>query len=633
MKAVARASASGPDTCESQYRTLFECNPLPLWVYDVQTLRFLAVNDAACAKYGYTREEFLAMTLPDIRAPEDVPRLIEAIEQTSVYGVKPGLWKHLTKHGAAMCVETVAHALTWDGRAARVVCPLDVTERLAAETAARDAQIRYTALVDQSITGIYIIARSRITYANRKLCEIIGYSAEQLYALDLRTVFVEEDFFKVMDVLRRRKGGDKGSISFDIRARHSDGRVIHLSVESKVAEIGSRQIAMGVVRDVSPRIHAEEALRESELRFRQLAENINEVFFLQDPNTGQDLYLSPAYEEIWGRTRASHYANPDSWKDSVHRDDAADFEAQRTKSNFDHEFRILRPDGTLRWIRSRGFPIRDASGAIYRIAGVAEDITERKRSEEQVRSLTAALEQRVAERTEALAASNLELEAFDYSISHDLRSPLRHITGLSAALMADCADKMDAHGLELLHRLHASGKRMDRMVADLLALSTLTRGGTFPERTNASVLAESVVAELRRTDPGREVEVVIEPSIMVNADKGLLHIVLENLLGNAWKFTSTRADAKIAMGRRAASSGQEIFVRDNGTGFDMAFAGNLFAPFRRLHKEGEFNGTGIGLATVQRIVRLHGGRAWAEAAVGEGATFHFTLPDDQGGAP
>jgi signal transduction histidine kinase len=224
---------------------------------------------------------------------------------------------------------------------------------------------------------------------------------------------------------------------------------------------------------------------------------------------------------------------------------------------------------------------------------------------------------------------NRELEAFSYSVSHDLRAPLRAIDGFSKALLLDCTDALDESSRHYLERIRSGTERMARLIEDLFALSQIQRSAIYVERVDLARVAAEVVRELRQRDPDRKVVVEIARDLSAHGDKHLLTIVLENLLGNAWKFTSKAREAKIAIGREDMPEGPTFFVRDNGAGFDMAYADKLFAPFQRLHRATDFEGTGIGLATVQRIVSRHGGRIFASAAPNQGATFHFTLGRDQ----
>ncbi len=251
---------------------------------------------------------------------------------------------------------------------------------------------------------------------------------------------------------------------------------------------------------------------------------------------------------------------------------------------------------------------------------------------EEISRLNEELERRVAERTALLEATNKELEAFSYSVSHDLRAPLRGIDGFSQALLEDYADKLDATGRDYLERLRAGSQRMAQLIDDMLGLSRITRSELRREAVDLSAMAREIAEELRKSQPERCVEFIIAPDIVADGDPKLLRLMLGNLLGNAWKFTGKHTTARIEFGRKEQEGEAVFFVRDNGAGFDPAYSGKLFGAFQRLHSVAEFEGTGIGLATVQRIVHRHGGRIWAEGEVEKGATFYFTLtPGTPGG--
>ena len=268
-----------------------------------------------------------------------------------------------------------------------------------------------------------------------------------------------------------------------------------------------------------------------------------------------------------------------------------------------------------------------AADLSFALEAMARD--ERRRAvEDQLRRLSEELEQRVQERTQELRAANAELEAFSYSVSHDLRAPLRAIDGFSQMVLSRYADKLDADGRHALERVRAGTERMGVLTDCMLELSRVGRRPLEFGDVDLSTLAAEVVEELRAAEPERHVEVLIEPNVSAVGDKELLRVALQNLLGNAFKFTSQQAHASVQFGRTEHAGQAAIFVRDNGVGFDMNDADKLFRPFERLHFESQFSGTGIGLATVHRIIARHGGRVSAQSAVGDGATFYFTLASD-----
>ena len=299
----------------------------------------------------------------------------------------------------------------------------------------------------------------------------------------------------------------------------------------------------------------------------------------------------------------------------------------RQKGRFENVGWRVRKDGSRFWADVIIATMYGPKGELRGFSKVTRDITEQKKVWDQVRALNESERQHAVQ----LEAANKELEAFSYSVSHDLRAPLRSIDGFSLALMEDYADKLDDQANSHLKRIRAATQRMAQLIDDLLKLARVSRSEMRMESVDLSALANDMLAECRKADPNRQVECAVQDHVLGHGDPRLLSLVLENLLGNAWKFTNKTPRAKIEFAV-ADQDGQAVyFVRDNGAGFDMAYAEKLFGAFQRLHAASDFPGIGVGLATVQRIVHRHGGRVSAEGAEGKGATFSFTLEASQGG--
>jgi PAS domain S-box-containing protein len=379
-------------------------------------------------------------------------------------------------------------------------------------------------------------------------------------------------------------------------------------------------------------------VKESEAQFRLMANAMPQIAWSLDSDGTLD-FLNARFTEYSGYSAKTDPG--DSWVSIVHPEDRPGA-MERYKASvsqgrvWEQELRLRRNDGEYRWHLSRLVPVRE-SGRIIRWFGAATDIHEKKEAEdlarregealrasrEELKTLNAALEQRVAERTAELVAANKELEGFTYSVSHDLRSPLRSIMSSSIIVLEDFADTLPDEAQAHLRRQAAAAKKLAALIDDLLQYSRLGRKAIEPQEVSLTDIALAISEDVSRRNPDRDIEWKIAPGLRTHGDANLLTMLLQNLLDNAFKFTRSCETAIIEFSRDE----QGFFVRDNGVGFDMQYVDKLFRPFERLHRESEYAGTGIGLANVKRVVERHGGRIWAEGVPDDGASFHFILPD------
>lgn len=368
---------------------------------------------------------------------------------------------------------------------------------------------------------------------------------------------------------------------------------------------------------------SQQKLRESEEQFRAIYENTAIGLYRTTPD-GKILLANPAlvsmlgywfFEELAERNLEAEGFEPDyprsRFRELIERDDEI----------IGLESAWKRQDGSTVFVRESARAIRDAEGNTLHYEGTVEDITERKNAEEELKRHSGQLEEQARE----LRSLNRELETFSYSVAHDLRAPLRHIEGFALALLGDYGERLDDQGKRYVQKLRKSSVKMRQLIADLLKLSRVARAELSRSEVDLSQLARVIVSRMRESEPDRRVEFEVAENVTAVCDARLMGTALANLLGNAWKFTGKLPRARIEFGVKEVEGRQVYFVADDGAGFDMSGADKLFVPFRRLHDEGEFEGTGIGLATVQRIVRRHGGHIWAESEPGKGATFYFTL--------
>lgn len=561
---------------------------------------------------------------------DDRPLVARTIAQVFHEGYAAAEARLVATGGAARHFVLSGRRMDVDGVAYLVGVGIDITERKRIEEALRRSEERYRSLVENLTDVIFTTdTRAKVTYISPAAELMLGHRAEELTGQSYARFVHPDDLAHLYASFERTLRGALEPIEFRVFDRQ--GQIRHVQTSGRpLYKDGQLAGAAGILVDVTERRQIEEALRQSEQRYREVFEHTSDCIFLLDVTVDGGFRiagLNPAEERILGLAEAhvaGKYLEEVLPNDLVHTVEANYRRCIDSGSPVTYDEVLDLPPGRA-WFQTTLFPVKDASGRVHRIVGIAHNTTERQRAEEKIRTLNEVLEARIRERTAQLEAANKELGAFGHSVSHDLRAPLRHIGEFSRLLLEEHAQDLDSRARHYLDRIRAGTHRMEQLIEDLLSLSRVTLGEMASEEVNLSDLAHAIVADLQKSQPKRLVEFIIAPGLIARGDTRLLRVALENLLGNAWKYTSKHPTARIEVGTTTHENRVAFFVKDDGAGFDMAYAGRLFAAFQRLHSVAEFEGTGIGLATVQRIVHRHGGRVWVEAAVEHGATFYFTL--------
>ena len=501
----------------------------------------------------------------------------------------------------------------------------------AADARIRESEARYRTLVEFSPIATAVSIEGKFCYLNPAALRLLGAAREEELVGRPVLDIIHPDFHAL--VQRRIANVLASGIPSPLqeeRLIRLDGTEILVEISGLPITYQGKPAVQAIFRDITAQKQAEEALRKSEELFRTVADFTSDWEYWVDAG-GNLVYSSPSCVNLTGYSREELQANPQLISAIIHPDTPPHvfehfrppFTAEQMAQHQEMAFRIITKSGETRWLGHICQPVFGKNGEHRGRRASNRDITDRKLAEETITLLNSHLEELVADRTAELVQTNRDLHNFCYAISHELRAPVARLKGFSQLLQEISPTDNPAEARHCAERIAAASDLLQQVIDAVLQLSRLARTSISPEPLNLSDLAREVATELVRSAPGRKVELAIADGLLTSGDPRLLRLCLENLLGNALKYTAREQLARIEFGRDAALSA--FYVRDNGIGFDMAHAGKLFEPFMRLHDADEFAGTGIGLAMVQRVIELHGGRIWAEAAPGQGATFFFTL--------
>jgi len=638
---------------EKKFRNMIQISEVPHGLSD-QDQKITYLNPAFTRTFGYTKEDIPTMDEWWEKAYPDAGYRQQVTNQ----------WQeHLTtllKDGEAFQpLEVNIHCkdnsqktgyvsvnfLATPPNSELLVTFLDVTELKNIEKALRENEQRFRSIFEKAPIGMGLIdsLTGRFLQVNHKYTEIVGYTNEEMLALDYQQITHPDDIH--IDIKKKQQLINKEITTYSTEKRYirPDQTIVcaQITIVAMWQTPSEPKIHLTMVEDITERKRAEDALRESQLRLAGIIESAMDAIITIDTEQNIQLF-NKAAEKMFDYTADTILGQPvkkllPERFHGVHEHHIERFGhtgvTTRAMGNL-HPLKGLRANGSEFPIEASISQIQVANKKIFTV--ILRDITIRKQAEEEIYKLNAELEQRVLDRTAQLETANKELESFSYSVSHDLRAPLRGIDGFSHALRQKFEDKLDEVGKHYLDRIHENANRMSHLIDDLLSLSRITRREMNRERVNLSAIAHDIVEDLIIHEPERDVKFEIEEQVYAECDAGLLKIVIQNLLDNAWKFTANCETSIIQFGVLDASSTDReeknervFFMRDNGVGFDMAYADKLFGAFQRLHSNEEFAGTGIGLPTVQRAILRHNGRIWGKGEVGKGATFYFTLGENR----
>ncbi|HYM89433.1 MAG TPA: PAS domain S-box protein [Nitrospiraceae bacterium] len=618
---------------EERYRMLFETAPMALFVCDRNAV-IQHYNRRAVELWG--REPIcgveqhcgsVKLWLPDhTLLPHALSPMVEVLRT----GIPATNIEVSIERPDGSCVPVLVNFAALKGAQGEITGAItsfiDIAERKRVEEALSRSERNLSDFFDNASVGLHWVGPDGIILkVNQTELDLLGYNREEYVGRHIAEFHVDQPV--IQDILERLAGGETLR-ECPARIRCKDGSILDVLINSNVLfEDGKFIHTRCFTRDITDRKRAEEALRENEERFRTLADNVSQFAWTADP-TGWIFWYNRRWYEYTGTT----FEEMQGWGwEKVHHPDHLDRVAEKWRQAlaigepWEDTFPLRGLDGTYRWFLSRALPIRDAEGRIVRWFGTNTDINELRETQATLRES----EGRLREQGLALAETNKELEGFSYSVSHDLRAPLRTIDAFSRILEEDHGAHLNAEAHRCLTIVRKAAAQAGELIDDLLEFSRLGRQGMNFSSVEMADLAREAADALMTMHDGRQIDLIIGDLPSCQGDRRLLKLVWTNLLMNAFKYTKYRNEAKIEVGwmpNDASAEAVTYYIKDNGVGFDMKYVHKLFGVFQRLHQKEDFDGTGVGLAIVQRIVQRHGGRIWGEGKVDSGATFSFSVP-------
>jgi len=619
---------------EQKYQNLFDTSPLPKWIYDLESFKILGVNKTAILQYGYSYEEFLSMTIFDIRPKAEIPKVKQGLQSLKNKRgiVRFGVFTHKRKDGSLILMELSGHRISFDGRKCMMIVGSDVTDRENTLRALEASEARYRGFYESQTN--YVVRtdmKGNYTYANKKFIEDFAWihGGKNIIGKNGMISICEYDHGKVEKIVEKCIQNPGKVVKVEIDKLHKKQGVVSTLwdfVCISNAEGVPREIqCMGI--DISERINIEKQLKQSNERFEKISQATQDAIWDWDI-VHNKLYWGEGYKTLFGYDilKEPSYAK---WEECIHPDDFVQLKTELEKAltdksvtKFKGDYRFKKADDTYAFVADKGIIVRDESGNPIRMLGAIIDITQRKENEALLQRLNHELE----ERAKALAVSNEELEQFAYIASHDLQEPLRMVTSFLGQLKKKYNHLLDEKAHTYIHFAVDGAARMRQIILDLLEFSRVGKHEDKKSTFSLTEIVDEICVLNQKIIQEKKAEIDFEKLPEITSFKTPVFQILQNLIGNSLKYSKDNVPPIIKIKAKKHQDSYLISVNDNGIGIEEAYFEKIFVIFQRLHNQESYSGTGMGLAIVKKIVDNLGGKVWLESINGVGSTFYIQLP-------